>query len=397
MNLENYISIQNRLIDTIPLTFKRSLYHQIPWEKRLIGIYGPRGVGKTTLLLQHCIEQLHSEEYLYVSADNPLVLRDGLYAIGDSFFKYGGKVFVVDEVHRMDQWATEIKALYDAFPQKQIIFSGSSSFKLLGGNTDLSRRVLFFKMDVLSFREFLNFRSGTNFGEISLEELINKHVAMAKEVQKYEPLKHYVAYLKMGCFPTQEKEAYFYSRLINIIDKSLTEDIPGDISINNVSILKKIIAFLATSTVPKVSPTNLSKELTISKNTLYAYLDLLEKSGLIRKYLPHGAGKRKLRSGEKVFLSSPNFYYALYHSQWQSNSNSGTIREAFFSSQADFLGLEIPSKADFVVNNHIFFEIGGPSKTEKQIASLENGYLLKDGIEIGFGKHIPLFLAGFLR
>jgi predicted AAA+ superfamily ATPase len=397
MNLEKYLDIQNRTIKTVPLKFKRSLYKEVPWQKRMIGIYGPRGVGKTTMILQYCAENLKFEDYLYLSGDNPFVSIDGIYNIGDAFFKYGGKTLIVDEVHQIDHWAGQVKALYDAFPSKKIVFSGSSSYKLLGGNVDLSRRVLFFKLDILSFREFVNFRLGTNFSEISLEDMISKHVEFSREIQEIEPLKYFREYLRYGCFPVIEEEAYLYKRLMNIIDKSLYEDVAGDIKNKNVSVLKKIIAFFATSTVPTISPQKLSNDLDISKNTLYHYLDLIERAGLMRKYLPFGLGKKKIRSGEKVFLSNTNFYFALFESQWKQSANIGTLREAFFASQADFLGIEIPERADFVVKGQYFFEIGGKTKTTKQISGLDNAWLLKDDIEIGFGKHLPLYLAGFLR
>jgi len=397
MNLEKFFDIQNRIASTTPLSFKRSLYNKIPWQKRMLGIYGPRGVGKTTMILQYCIENLKQDEYLYLSGDNPFVSIEGIYNIGDYFFKYGGKTLIVDEVHRLDNWSSHVKALYDAFPGKRIIISGSSAYKLLGGNADLSRRVLFYKLDILSFREYIHFFLDTGFPEISFEEMVFNHAEIARSVQKIEPLKHFRDYLRHGCFPMQEEEVYLFKRFMNIIDKSLYEDVADDIKNKNVSVLKKILAFFATSTVPSVSPNKLSNDLDISKVTLYHYLDLIERAGLLRKYLPFGSGKKKIRSGEKVFLSNTNFYYALFETQWKQSENKGTLREAFFTSQADFLGLEIPERADFVVNGRTFIEIGGKSKTAKQIAGMEDAYLLKDDIETGYGKHIPLYLAGFLR
>ncbi|MCD4698696.1 MAG: hypothetical protein K8S16_20895 [Bacteroidales bacterium] len=52
--------------------------------------------------------------------------------------------------------------------------------------------------------------------------------------------------------------------------------------------------------------------------------------------------------------------------------------------------------ADFFVNDKYTFEVGGKTKSSKQIAGTANAYIVKDDIEIGFDNKIPLWLFGFL-
>ena len=82
-------------------TYKRFLYSKIDFKERLIGIIGSRGAGKTTLLLQYLKEQDNPKKTLYIMADHPVVVEQGLFAIADAFQRVGGKVLIIDEIHKI--------------------------------------------------------------------------------------------------------------------------------------------------------------------------------------------------------------------------------------------------------------------------------------------------------
>ena len=91
------------------LSFKRYLYDEIEWDNRMIGIIGPRGVGKTTLMLQFVKEQLNSKDALYVSADDLYFVENRLYDVADIFYKNAGKRLFIDEIHKYPDWSRELK------------------------------------------------------------------------------------------------------------------------------------------------------------------------------------------------------------------------------------------------------------------------------------------------
>jgi len=109
--------------------FYRFLYGQINWDQQLLAIKGPRGAGKTTLMLQH-IRYHHNDsptETLYISADHHWFYTHTLAETVDDFVKGGGKNIFIDEVHKYPHWSREIKNTHDAWPDLKIVISGSSA------------------------------------------------------------------------------------------------------------------------------------------------------------------------------------------------------------------------------------------------------------------------------
>ena len=71
IELQPLIDNYHRRIAKINLRFKRYLYSKINWNARMIGIKGARGVGKTTMLLQHILENYDDiDQTLYASLDD---------------------------------------------------------------------------------------------------------------------------------------------------------------------------------------------------------------------------------------------------------------------------------------------------------------------------------------
>jgi predicted AAA+ superfamily ATPase len=402
IDLSQFISIQDNLLKQVPRQFKRSLYSKINWNNRLIGIVGGRGTGKTTLLLQHLAESgPASSTHLYFSADHIRVEALGLYEIASRFFQMGGEVIVIDEIHKYGGWPREIKSLYDAFPLAKILFSGSSSLALQLGKADLSRRAVFYNLPGLSFREYLHLTKEIEFPFIKLKDLLREHSSFSSDVVAEGPvLRYFQNYLDHGVYPFFMEGAQEYlAKLGNIIEKILYEDIVSTSGMKsmNVPILKRIIWLVATSQPFKPNFEKISKNLGISKPSLYIYLDYLEKSGLLSGVMAQGAGAKLARKPAKIYLGNTNLLRAV-SGELSREDPIGTIRETFVQHQLDSAGLQvrIPEKGDFLIENKYLFEVGGRSKGKHQITGKENAYILKDDIDIGIGNVIPMWLMGFL-
>lgn len=397
--LEELFEIQLRLAAHIPRKFKRFLFHEINWEARCIGIVGARGVGKTTLVLQYYAENFSSpEECLYLSADHVLVVGYGLYRIAREFFSLGGQVVIFDEIHKYPSWSQELKNIYDSFPDKRIIFTGSSSLHLLKEKADLSRRAIIYELPGLSFREFLSLVEDKAFSPFSLEKILQDHVRIASEITSQVVIKkRFREYLKYGYYPFfVEGISDYESKLLNAVEKIFYEDIPAiwKIKPGNVPVLKKFLWLVASSSPFEVNVEKLSRELRISKEYVYIYLEALERSGLIKTVYPSQRGYRLIRKPSKVYLDNPNLYHLF--SGPSLLPEKGSLRECFFVNQVAFrYPLRLAPKGDFVINGHIF-EVGGKSKTKKQIKNEKEAFLVLDDLEIGAGSRIPLYLFGFL-
>jgi predicted AAA+ superfamily ATPase len=399
--LEELFYIHNRIVKNVPLEFQRHLYDRIDWHSPAICITGARGVGKTTLLIQHYHEKYGDvEKCLYILADNIEVSANGLFNTAKEYFKYGGLALIIDEIHKYPEWQKELKNILDTFKDKKIFVSGSSSLGLKSTKADLSRRLASYDLGGLSFREYLELKGDLVMAPVSLEELLKEHVSLAQRItRKVTILRSFKQYLTSGYYPFfMESESAYLSKILNIIEKVLYEDvvIDGKVKASNVPVLKKILWLLATSSSFTVNINKMSRDLAISREYVYEYINYLEAAGLIHCLRPAGKGYALVRKPQKMFLRNPNLLIAI-NSHLRSESEQGSVREAFFVDQLlTITGVSSDDRGDFLVAEKYVVEVGGPGKSFRQVRGLKDSFLAVDGIEIGQGNRIPLYMFGFL-
>lgn len=355
-------------------------------------------------MLQCLKERLSSSDRaLYFSADHLYFNQNSLYDfVAESFDFEGINYFFIDEIHKYKNWNQELKNLYDSFPEINVMFSGSSSIDLIKGHYDLSRRGLLKKLHGLSFREYLNFETGTQHTPISLQDLINRPKECCAEIANIPTLKkHFKNYLERGYYPFfKDSESSYLERIQNMIDKIIYEDISQfyPLKANNLGHLKEILTYLATIPPGEINANNLAKNMGIDAKTTKHYLEILHESQVIRLILPPKLGAAMLRKSKKAFLNNPSLHHAISHSL-NCPPDLGTLRESFFISMLENAGYSpkyIDSGGDFCVDEHRF-EIGGKSKKGHQLSKEhQSSFLVKDDILYATHRDIPLYLFGFL-
>jgi len=390
---------QERLLQSIHTGFVRSLLHEIDWNMRLIGIKGARGVGKSTMLLQYIkLHLLHKpDKVLYVSLDSLWFANKSIYDLADDFVKMGGEHLFLDEVHKYDNWASEIKNIYDDFPELSIVFTGSSLLQILNARADLSRRAIVYTMQGLSYREFLNFETGSNFNSVRLNDLLKNHVTIAREINaKIKPLIHFGDYLQFGYFPFYKESKDLYAfRLMEILNMIVDIELPllRKVEVGYLQKLKELLLIIAESVpfVPNIS--KLSRKIGINRNTLVQYLYFLEESSITKQLTKNTFGISKLQKPQKIYLENTNFAFAIA----PDNTNTGNLRETFFINQLAYKHkVSYTAETDFKIDDTFFFEIGGKTKTGKQIQTLDKAFIVADHTEYGYKNRIPLWMFGFL-
>jgi len=378
--------------------FKRYLYNQLDWNARLNIIVGMRGVGKTTMMLQHAREHLpFDNSVIYISIDDIYFTTNSLIDFAEEFNKRGGKYLLIDEVQKYEGWSREVKMIYDNFPEIQIIVSGSSAIEILKGEGDLSRRAIINRLQGLSFREFIELKYQQPFPVWTLSEILKNPVEKAFLIaNKIKPIKLFEEYIQAGYYPfAVEDERNFQQRMMQIINTIIESDIPAvnSIDYNAVLKMKKLLGIIAESVPFKPNITKLANQLSLSRETFLKYLQLLAKADIISLMYSSVKGVSALNKPEKIYLNNPNIAYLLA----DSNANTGNIRETFFMNQLQHIhNVEYPVKGDFLVDETYTFEVGGKNKTTQQIAGIENAYVVADNIEIPVGNKIPLWMFGFL-
>jgi predicted AAA+ superfamily ATPase len=403
--MDQLFEISNRLIQKVSVAFKRGLYAEINWNNRLIEIKGSRGVGKTTLMLQKAKEgQENGNNVLYFSADLPFFYKNNLFDIADKFQKHGGEILFIDEVHKYPQkqkqndWAQEIKNIYDAMPDLKLVYSGSSILQLYQSAGDLSRRKTSYLLNGLSLREYLIYNRKGDFRKFSFPNIIENHLEIASEICKQiKILPQFQAYLINGYYPFyNESPESFSQRLGDIINVIIDTDIPyvSEITQETAHKIKQLLAAVS-STVPYTpNLSNTASELYIAdQRTLIGYLNYLEKAELITTLGARAVGNKILNKPAKIYLNNTNLMHAID----KQLVSPGTIRETFFLNQLRYvLPVKYPKTADFYVDNKYLVEVGGKNKGKTQLKDIEYSFVAKDDIETGYANVIPLWLFGFL-
>ncbi|MBL7111894.1 MAG: ATP-binding protein [Bacteroidales bacterium] len=396
--METLYNYQNQLIASTEFSFRRLVIDTIEWNERLVGLLGPRGVGKTTCLLQRLMDEPYPDQTrLYVSLDNLANPYPTLLALAETFYRQGGKLLILDEIHKYPGWAAEIKNIYDLYPELRVVFSGSSILKLMYQGVDLSRRAVIYYLHGLSFREFLQIQTGKKFPSCDLDKILKDHVSVALSIVKeIKPLQYFPDYLTWGYYPFFLQGTSTYPlKLQAIINYILETEIPAisNLDIRNIQKIKRALQIIAEHVPYQPNITKLSSSLELNRNTLLQYLVFLEQTGIITSLYHTGSFYGKLTKPGKILLHHPNHSFTLSSGE----VNKGSIREGFFVNQLS-VGhkVEMAMKGDFLIDERYTFEIGGKGKTRKQIVTASPGYLVSDDIEVGFKNKIPLWLFGFL-
>lgn len=394
--MEKILIKSTRKIHDVSQTFKRYLYDEINLNNRQISLLGSRGVGKTTLLLQ--IAAKHPEiSSLYVALDDLFFTENTLYSLAETFEKQGGELLLLDEVHKYPNWSRELKLIYDDFPGLNIIFSSSSILNVYKGESDLSRRTISYTLKEMSFREYLQFQHDIKLPKFSLQTILSNHEAISYElVGKFKPLKFFSDYLKYGSFPFyRENEIEYYQQIRNIINLIIELDLLSVKAFDYSSIakLKRLLYVLSVNVPFTPNVSKLSEKVGLTRNAAIEALDLLKRAELIQMLYKKTRSISALNKPDKIWLHNTNYIYALS----EGKPETGNLRESFFLSQLSHLHqLTLPEKGDFLIDDKYIFEIGGKSKTQKQIAGLDNAFIVKDDIETGINNSIPLWMFGLM-
>ena len=369
-------------------TFHRYMYGQISWESRMFGVVGPRGVGKSTMMLQYIKEHSDERRILYVAADHLYFSSHTLVETVDQFVKEGGEQVFIDEIHKYENWSRELKQIHDSYPNLKVGFNGSSVLDIYKGYSDLSHRAPIYTMQGLSFREYLKLFHDIDAPVYTLDEILAQR---ARLDAASHPLPLFRDYLQRGYYPFSG-ESNFDMRLRQVINQTMEVDIPQYANMNAATgrKLKKLLSVIAQSVPFKPVMDSLATVIGVSRNVLPDYFLYMEQAGMIGQLRDDTGGIRGVGKVEKVYLDNTSLSYIL----GREATDIGNIRETFFYNQMRVTTNIISSRiSDFEIDGKTF-EVGGKKKGKKQISDANEGYIVKDDIEYGSDNIIPLWAFG---
>ncbi len=397
--LNDLFELSNHRIKQLKIDYRRFLFEKvIKSDSKFIGIYGSRGVGKTTLMLQIAQSlDFREDEILYISYDHPFLSGISLFELIHEFYKYGGKAIFIDEIHEAKDFEKELKSVYD-FIDIRVFFSGSSAIKIT--NPSFTRRFAMYHLPILSYREYLELLLDIRLPSYSLKEILSNHSFIVSEIvdtlRDKKVLKYFQYYLREGAYPFYfDNKEQFSQMLLDTVNAILYKDLVPiyNLSGEKVVLLKKLLVSICVSEPMELNMERLAQKISTSKVTLYKYIEYLHRAELLTHIVFEGKRFKSMQKPDKLYLSNSNLFNVLCM-----EPKTGSIRESFFISNILGAGLSAyyVDRGDFLINEKYTVEIGGKNKSFAQLKNIPDSFVVADGIETGFKNRIPLWLFGFL-
>ena len=370
--------------------FVRSLEQNIDWKSSLIGIRGPRGVGKSNLMLQH-IKKVFREDYsraLYASLDDLYFADNSLSHLAEQFIRRGGTHLFLDEVHKYPKWDQAVKSLHDNYPGLSIVYAGSSL---------LEKQAHTYDMQGLSFREYLAFNTNREYPIFSLEDILTRTEEISAELaSEIKPFKYFDNYLRMGYYPffiLGEKN--YLSRMNETINMILDIELPilRNMETSSIPKIRKLLAVIskASPCVPNVA--SLASHIGVARQTLLSYLKHLEEGNLIVLLYKGARGTGSLVKPDRLYLENSNLMHDLMDHEAAPSDSLETFVLNQLKKDHD---IKLTASGDFLVDDRHTFRMCSGNRKQKQAKDEGNSYIIADDIEIGSGSLIPVWLLGFL-
>lgn len=398
--METLFKKHDRLLALTSTAIIREIMNRVNWDAPMIAIRGPRGVGKSTLLLQYAKTRFepYSRQVLYCQMDSVYFSSHTLLDLAERFYQQGGQRLLLDEVHKYPTWSRELKEIYDLYPDMKVVFSSSSLLNVLQGDADLSRRCIPYDMQGLSLREFLLFYKGITIAPRPLDELLLHPAALCQEVnEKCRPLACFHEYLQYGYYPFYlRNQTDYYTTIEQVVGYIIDVELPQlcGVDVSNCRKLKALMGILATAVPFEVDISKLATTIQVHRNTALEYLCDMGRAKLLNLLYSDLQSVKKMQKPDKIYMENPNLLYALSSGV----VDIGTARETFLVNQLSHLHQVeyAKKKGDFRIDGKYTVEVGGAGKSFSQIAGVPDSFVLADNMEAPLGHKLPLWLIGFL-
>ncbi|MBQ7511784.1 MAG: ATP-binding protein [Prevotella sp.] len=394
--MEPFFRTHHYLVEHVNAPVRRILMDEIDWSDRMIGIKGTRGVGKTTFLLQYAKEKfdINDRQCLYVNMNNFYFQGRGIADFAGEFYNKGGRVLLIDQVFKQPEWSSELRKCYDTYPNLKIVFTGSSVMRLKDENPELNGIVKSYNLRGFSFREFINLLTGNDFRPYTLDEILDNHERIIKQIlPKVSPNKYFQDYIHHGFYPFFQEHRNYSENLLKTMNMMTEVDILliKQIELKYLTKIKKLFYQLAEGGPKAPNVSKLANDIETSRATVMNYIKYLTDARLLNMIYPTGEEFPKKPS--KVMLHNSNLLYAIYpihvdkqeametffvNSLWKDHKVNQSSREQFYT-----------------VDGHLKFRVCDAT-VRNNIRYAPDTIYARYNTEIGKGNQIPLWLLGFL-
>ena len=394
--MEAFFRTHRYLVEHVNAPVRRTLMDEIDWTDRMIGIKGTRGVGKTTFLLQYAREKfdINDKQCLYVNMNNFYFQGRGIADFAGEFYHRGGRVLLIDQVFKQNDWSKELRKCYDLYPGLKIVFTGSSVMRLKDENPELNGIVKSYNLRGFSFREFLNLLTGNSFRPYTLDEILTDHERIVKQIlPKVSPRQYFQDYIHHGFYPFFQEHRNYSENLLKTMNMMTEVDILliKQIELKYLPKIKKLFYELAEEGPKAPNISQLAQDIETSRATVMNYIKYLADARLLNIIYPLGEDFPKKPS--KVMLHNSNLLYAIYpiHVEKQTAMETFFVNSLWKDHKLNLSGRD----QFFLVDGRMKFRVCDASARSKYRLSSDTIYA-RYNTEIGVDNQIPLWLFGFL-
>lgn len=390
--MESFYKTHKLLISSVQFPVRRLLMDEIDWSKRLIGIKGSRGVGKTTFLLQYAKERFGNDRRcLYVNFNNLYFSDHTLLEFAQQFYNQGGRTLLLDQTFKYVNWSVELRECYDTMPDLQIIFSGSSVMRLLDENDDIKDVVAVYNLRGFSFREYINLKTGLQLPSYSLDNIIDNQDKIAADILKsVDPMPYLSGYLEHGYYPFFLEKRNFSENLLKTINMMLEVDILliKQIELKYLPKIRKLLYLIMKNAPGHANISQLATEIQTSRATIMNYIKYLKDARLLNTLYAEGEDYPK--KPKLVYVHNTNLMYAV--------NKEGVDRQAVMKTfiynmiHANHKVNLSTGNSDFSVDSRIQFKCD----THSHHRHNARHYFVVDAPTVEHKHEVPAWLMGFL-
>jgi predicted AAA+ superfamily ATPase len=358
----------------------------------IIAVVGSRQAGKTTLFKKFHKDLENSNYISFEDRDILRVFEEDEKEFAELYLEEYDYL-LIDEFQYADQGGKKLKYLYDEYPEKKIMITGSSAADMtIEGLKYLTGRVLKFNLYPFSFRKFLKYRDEELYKVFEKrEEKLHEWIKAEEKLSLTEPIlekmealrKEYAVY---GGYPRvvlsdseEEKEKV----LENIVETYLIREIGDVLNISDDREMKDLMRILALQMGEKTKYNKVSQRTGINYNKLKERLNVLEHTFVLEQVRPFYTNKQKEISKQpKIYFYDNGFRNTLINNfqELEMRNDQGELNENFFFTQArtelKYWRTKSQAEVDFVKENQEInaFEIKTAPKTTKSIRSFQEKY-----------------------
>ena len=410
LSLDAFFRIHDFLVEHSSMPIRRLLMDEINWDDRLIAIKGGRGVGKTDFLLSRAKEieqewkskpvedtvkrrrkeQPEIRPCLYISLNDFFFTEHTILEVAARFVKLGGQYLFIDQIFKYPNWSRELKRCYSKFKELHVIFCATPVMPIDEDNNDLKDIVHTYNLRGFSFREYLNLQTGLRFRSYTLEEIIQRHSSISREVcERVQPLEYFKSYLNHGYYPSFLESKSFEAALLKVMNSQLEVDVLmiKQIDVACLHKLRKLLYILMQESPSALNVSNISEEIGLSRATTMNYIKYLKDSRLINLLYPEG--KNFPMKPTKVYMHNTNLALLNFTRELTPMDLYETCFYTFVHGAHKVNATD--RSAMFIIDNKYYFDVREKASSRDTIRPTAIGEL-----ETGRGNMIPLWLLGFL-